>query len=90
MRRRSGAPTLRPDPASLLVACRVATPESEVRWLAVAGRLSAAPLSREVQALDWGSLEAGGAEPSDDEPGEREVLRMRVRTHVKSKLQRAR
>jgi len=65
--------------------CRVATPESEVHWLAVAGRLSAAALSREVRAIDVGALEAGGAEPEDDAASEREVLRVRVPKRVKAK-----
>jgi hypothetical protein len=65
--------------------CRVATPEDEAGWLAAAGRLSAAALAREVRAIDVGSLEAGSADPTDDEPGEREVLRVRAPTHVKAK-----
>ncbi len=65
--------------------CRVATPESEAHWLAVAGRLSAAALSREVRAIDVGALEAGGAEPQEDAAGEREVLRVRVPKRVKAK-----
>jgi hypothetical protein len=32
-----------------------------------------------------GSLEAGGADPTDDDPGKSEVLRVRVRARVKSK-----
>ena len=65
--------------------CRVATPESEAHWLAAAGRLSAAALSREVRAIDVGALESGGAEPGDEEPRDREVLRVRVAPHVRAK-----
>ena len=43
-----------------------------------------AALAREVRAIDVGSLEAGGADPTDDEPGEREVLRVRAPRHVLS------
>ncbi len=65
--------------------CRVATSEDEAHWLAAAGRLSAARLAREVRAIDVGALEAGGADPADDEPGEREVLRVRAPRHVKGR-----
>jgi hypothetical protein len=65
--------------------CRVATPEDEGLWLAAAGRLSAAALAREVRAIDVGSLEAGALDPLEDEPGEREVLRVRTQRQVKSK-----
>jgi hypothetical protein len=57
--------------------CRVARPEDEARWLEAAGRLSATALAREVRAIDLGSLEAGAAE-ADDEPDERDVLRIRT------------
>jgi hypothetical protein len=66
--------------------CRVATPEDEARWLAAAGRLTAAALAREVRACDVGSLEAGGAEPGDGEPGERAVLRVPAPRHVLSRF----
>ncbi len=62
--------------------CRVATPEDEAHWLAAATQLSAAALAREVRAIDAGSLEAGGAEPDDDDAGERETLRVRAPAHV--------
>ena len=65
--------------------CRVATPEDEGLWLAAAGRLSAAALAREVRAIDVDSLEAGALDPLEDEPGEREVLRVRAPRHVKSR-----
>ena len=65
--------------------CRVATPQDEGLWLAAAGRLSAAALAREVRAIDVDSLEAGALDPLDDEPGEREVLRVRTPRQVKSK-----
>jgi len=65
--------------------CRVATPETEAHWLAEAGRLSAAALSREVRAFDMGALEAGGAEAKDEAACERTVLRVRVSKHVRSK-----
>ena len=65
--------------------CRVATPEDEGLWLAAAGRLSAAALAREVRAIDVDSIEAGVLDPLDDEPGEREVVRVRTPRHVKSK-----
>jgi hypothetical protein len=55
--------------------CRVATPADEARWLELAERLSAAALAREVRACDVGA--AAEALP-DDEPGEREVLRVRA------------
>jgi hypothetical protein len=65
--------------------CRVATPEDEASWLEAApvGSQPAA-LAREVRAIDVGSLEAG-ADASDEEPGEREVLRVRVPPRVKTK-----
>ena len=65
--------------------CRVATPEDEGLWLAAAGRLSAAALAREGRAIDVGSLEAAALDPLDDEPGEREVLRVRTPRQVKAK-----
>jgi hypothetical protein len=65
--------------------CRVATPEDEGLWLAAAGRLSAAALAREVRAIDVDSLEAGALDLLDDEPGEREVLRVRAPQQVKCK-----
>jgi hypothetical protein len=65
--------------------CRVATPEDEGLWLAGARRLSAAALAREVRGVDVGSLEAGAQDPLDEEPGEREVLRMRTPRRVMSK-----
>jgi hypothetical protein len=65
--------------------CRVATPEDEGLWLAAAGRLSAAALAHEVRAIDVDSLEAGALDPLEDEPGEREVLRVRTPRHVKSR-----
>jgi len=64
--------------------CRVATAEDEGRWLAAAGTVSAAELAQQVRAIDVGALEAGGAEPCDEE-GEREVLRIRVPRRVKTK-----
>jgi hypothetical protein len=65
--------------------CRVATPEDEGRWLEAAARLSAAALAREVRAIDVGALEARGAETSDDTRAEREVLRIRAATRVRTK-----
>jgi hypothetical protein len=65
--------------------CRVATPQDEGLWLAAAGRLSAAALAREVRAIDVSSLEAGALDPLEDEPGEREVLRVRTPRQVKAK-----
>jgi len=64
--------------------CRVATAEDEGRWLAAAGTVSAAELAQQVRAIDVGALEAGGAEPCDEE-GEREVLRIRMPRRVKTK-----
>ncbi len=62
--------------------CRVATPEDESRWLAAAGRLSAAALAREVRACDVGSLEGGGASPCAEPDEERERLRVRATRRV--------
>jgi hypothetical protein len=55
---------------------RVATAEGEERWLALARRLSARGLSREVRALDLGSVEASG--PATDEEGTPEEHRENV------------
>jgi hypothetical protein len=63
--------------------CRVATPEDEGLWLAAARRLPAAALAREVRAIDVGSIEARVLDPLEDEPGEREVLRVRTPRQVK-------
>ncbi|MEN8184030.1 MAG: hypothetical protein ABFS46_16000, partial [Myxococcota bacterium] len=57
----------------------------EGRWLEAAGRLSAAALSREVRAIDVGALEAGGADPPEEEGREREVLRVRAPRRVRTK-----
>jgi hypothetical protein len=65
--------------------CRVATPLDERRWLESASRLSAAALAREVRAIDVDALEAGGAEPDEDEAAEREVLRVRAPRRVRTK-----
>jgi hypothetical protein len=65
--------------------CRVATPEDEARWLDAAGRLSAAALSREVRRVDVASLEAGGADPTDEEIPERAVLCVRAPRRVWTK-----
>jgi hypothetical protein len=65
--------------------CRVATPEDEARWIEAAGRLPAAALAREVRACDVGALEAGGAEPPEDDEPERAVLRVRVSPRVRTK-----
>jgi hypothetical protein len=65
--------------------CRVATAADEARWLAAAGRLSAAALAREVRACDVGALEAGGAAAAGAEEApdpEREVLRVRAPRRV--------
>jgi hypothetical protein len=65
--------------------CRVATPEDEGLWLAGALRLSAAALAREVRGVDVGSLEAGALDRREDEPGEREVLRVSTPRQVKAR-----
>jgi hypothetical protein len=65
--------------------CRVATPEDEGRWLEASGRLSAAALAREVRAIDTGALEAGGADPGEDDAAERQVLRVRAPRRVRTK-----
>jgi hypothetical protein len=61
---------------------RVAMAGDEARWLEVAGRLSAAALAREVRGCDVG---AGAQVAPDDEPGEREALRVRVPQRVLAK-----
>jgi hypothetical protein len=65
--------------------CRVATPEDEGGWLEAARALSADSLAREVRAIDVGALEAGGTEPAEDEESEREVLRVRAPSRVRTK-----
>jgi hypothetical protein len=64
---------------------RVATPEDEGRWLEAARGLSAKALAREVRACDVGALEAGRADPPEDDERERAVLRVRVPPRVKTK-----
>ncbi len=64
--------------------CRVATPEDEAHWLHAASRFSADALSREVRAIDVGSLEAG-AESEPDSGRDREVVRVRVPRRVKGR-----
>jgi hypothetical protein len=59
--------------------CRVATPADEAHWLALAARLSAAALAREVRGCDAGAASDALA---DDEPGEREALRVRTPRRV--------
>jgi hypothetical protein len=64
---------------------RVATPEDEGRWLEAARGLSAEALARGVRACDVGALEAGGAEPPEEDERERAMLRVRVPPRVKTK-----
>ena len=48
---------------------RVATPEDERAWIAYARTVTASALSREVRAVETGSLEGGGGLPETDEDG---------------------
>jgi hypothetical protein len=67
--------------------CRVAQPEDEARWLALARRLTARALAHEVRAVDVGSLEAGAVETDEDGAIEewRECVRIRCTPFVRGK-----
>ena len=71
---------------------RVATPSDEARWLALATSVTARELSREVRAVDQGSLEAGAALIDEDGLPEdvREGVVLRCTPVVCAKLNRAR
>jgi hypothetical protein len=67
--------------------CRIAQPEDEARWIALARRLTARALAREVRAVDVGSLEAGAVETDEDGGVEewRECVRIRCTPSVRGK-----
>jgi len=76
--------------ARLLVG--VAEPGDERRWLALADRLTARELAREVRRVDARALERGGLETEEDgdEVGARETVFLTVTPPVRAKWHRAR
>ena len=73
--------------------CRVATAEDEVRWIAFARTTTARELSREVRAVDRGSLEADALDETDEDgadAGPRETVQIRCTRTVQAQWWRAR
>jgi hypothetical protein len=72
---------------------RVATAEDETRWLALARKLTARGLAREVRAVDVGSVEAGAGtsdDEGDDEQPRRAGVVIRCAPPVRARWQRVR
>ncbi len=71
--------------------CRVATPEDESHWLAVAQRRTARALAQEVRALDTSALDPGGVETDEEGAVEeaRETIVLHVTPPVRAKWSRA-
>jgi hypothetical protein len=59
---------------------RVAEPQDEARWAAYALHVSADTLSREVRAVDLGSVEAGAVSHDPDDPDEERRENVQVRS----------
>jgi hypothetical protein len=71
---------------------RVAEPQDEARWVAYALHVTADTLSREVRAVDVGSVEAGAAsdDPEDPDGDRREIVQVRCAPVVNAMWFRAR
>ena len=67
--------------------CRVARPEDEAQWIALALRLTARALAGEVRAVDVAAIEAGGTETDEDGASEerRECVRIRCTPEVRAR-----